>query len=119
MGEDVSVKVSESERLGVQVLESEPVVLRVGEQSSNVNVELVESERIVVCLSKPEAINVRIVGSLLGHGLTSPVTDHGDVESSGERKNDVLLFNSGKKKYENKQILSFDESTDEVIIGLN
>lgn len=80
---------------------------------------MVESEKIVVSMSEPEPINVTIIGGTLGHGIASSITDHGDVESKNEKKNDIFLFNSNKKKYENKQVLSFDEHTNEVIIGLN
>lgn len=87
--------------------------------AQDIHVSVVESEPIHVQMSEPQAINVIIIGSTLGHGIASPITDHGDVESLNERKNDLLLFNSVKKKYENKQLLSFDEATDEFIIGLN
>ena len=74
---------------------------------------------IRLTIKEPEEIRVTIVGGAPGHGFASPITDHGDVESSGEQSNDILVFNPDKEKYVNKQILSFDETTDEVIIGLN
>ncbi len=54
-----------------------------------------------------------------GHGVIASITDHRDVKNQDEQKNHVLLFNSGSKKYENKEVLRFDETTDEFIIGLN
>ncbi|GAI03140.1 unnamed protein product, partial [marine sediment metagenome] len=115
MPDEVYVSVVESEPLHIKISELERIVVQPAEQEA-VNVRIIESEKISVSLCEPEAINVTIVGSLLGHGITSPITDHGDVETSEETENDLLLFNSEKKKYENRNVLSFDINTDEVII---
>lgn len=118
MAEELKILTPESEDLHFQMPQLESIAIQLaGDQV--INVQSVESEKICLCLSEPQPIHVTLVGSMLGHGIASPITDHGDVESANEQKNDLLLFNPDKKKYENKRLLSFDETTDEFIIGLN
>ncbi len=118
MAEELKILTPESEDLHLQMPQLESIAIQLAGDKV-INVQSVESEKICLCLSEPEPIHVTLVGSMLGHGIASPITDHGDVESLDEKKNDLLLFNSIKNKYENKQVLSFDETTDEVIIGLS
>lgn len=116
--EDLEVEIEEARAVALQMKGPEVIALQVAGEGV-INVRTVVLEHLRVCLSEPEAIRVTIVGGVLGHGVASPITDHGDVESSGEQDNDVLVYDLGKGKYANKQILSFDEVTDEVIISLN
>lgn len=116
--EDLKVKIKEAKAVTLKMKGPEAIALQVAEESL-INVQTVVLEQLRFCLGEPEPIRVSVIGGILGHGVASPITDHGDVESSGEQNNDILVFNPDKKKYVNKQILSFDEDTDEVIIGLN
>ena len=118
MAEEIYVSVVESEPLYVEVREPERIIVQPMEGEA-IHIQMIESEKIRVSLTEPEVINVTITGSLFGHGIASSITDHGDIESLDEAKNDLLLFNTEKKKYENRKVLSFDENTDEIIIGLN
>ena len=118
MAEELKIATTKLENFHLQMPQLESIAVQLA-GNKVINVQSVESEKICLCLSEPEPIHVTLVGSMLGHGIASPITDHGDVESANEQKNDVLLFNPDQKKYENKRLLSFDETTDEFIIGLN